>query len=361
MKITFILPFISLTGGIKSTYYLVSELKKRGHIVKLVYPILPLSFGYKFNNPKLLRRFVGKLKKTLLKWKKVKWFSEIEPCLHPCLSLHNKFIPEGDIVIATAWPTAYYVFSYHLSKGVKLYFVRDYEIWSGPRNLVDGSYKLGIPKITTSSTLEDRLMSLFDEKIIGKVPNGIDINDFYRESQNINSRNRILMQYNPIPRKGMDDGIKAFEIARKRFPEINLVMFGYFFPSHMIKQYEYHRCIYGEALRKLYSSCDIFLFSSREEGWGMPPMEAMACGCAVVATSTGGIPDYTIQSKTCLVSSPSKPEVLAENLILLLENNDLRRKIAIQGERYIKENFTWAKSAKKLETILETLIANDII
>lgn len=367
MKITFALPFISLTGGIKSTFYLALELKRRGHIVMLVYPILPLSFGYKFDKPKNLRILARRLKKTLRNWKKVKWFREIEPHLYPVLTLHNKFIPDGDVVIATAWPTAYYVSSYQSSKGKKLYFVRDYEIWSGPKNLVDYSYKLPIPKITTSSTLEDILLLRFGEKIIGKVPNGItrkvpeavDTKEMFSESENKRKRERILMQYNSIPRKGVKDGIKAFEIARKKFPEIKLTMFGYFSPSHITSQYEYHKCIYGEALRKLYCSCNIFLFSSREEGWGMPPMEAMACGCAVVATSTGGIPDYTIQSETCLVSPPSNPEALADNLILLLENDDLRRKIASQGEKYIKENFTWEKSAQKLEDILGNLISNN--
>lgn len=357
MKITFILPFIRLTGGIKSTFFLALELKKRGHIVKLVYPIVPLTFGYRFSKFKHLRILARRLKKTLRNWKKTRWFRGIDSCLSPTLSLHNKFIPNSDIVIATAWPTAYCVSSYQPSKGKKLYFVRDYEIWSGPKNLVDGSYKLPIPKITTSSTLEEILLLMFGEKIIGRVPNGIDVNDFYREPQTENSRERILMQYNPIPRKGLEDGIKAFEIAKKRFPEIKLVMFGYHKISSITNRYEYHKCVYGDSLRKLYSSSNIFLFSSREEGWGMPPMEAMACGCAVVATYTGGIPDYTIQSETCLVSPPSKPEALADNLIRLLENDSLRRKIASRGERYVRENFTWQRSAQCLEALLVNLIS----
>ncbi|MCK4257287.1 glycosyltransferase family 4 protein [candidate division WOR-3 bacterium] len=356
MKITFILPFIRLTGGIKSTFHLALELKKRGHIVKLVYPLIPLSFGYESYRYKHLKERTRKFKKALLNWKKVSWFNKIEPLLFPTPSLHNSFIPDGDVVIATAWPTAYYVYTYKSSKGKKLYYIRDYEIWSGPKNLVDSSYGLPIQKITTSSTLENILLSMFGEKIISKVPNGIDVSEFYRKPGEKNSKKKILMQYNPIPRKGLEDGMKAFEMAKRQFPEIKLVMFGYHSASPIKNRYEYHRYIYGETLRKLYSISNIFLFSSREEGWGMPPMEAMACRCPVVATSTGGIPDYTISSETCLVSPPSKPEALADNLTLLLENEELRKRIATRGEEYIKENFTWQKCAKKMEKILINLI-----
>ncbi|MCK4328535.1 glycosyltransferase family 4 protein [candidate division WOR-3 bacterium] len=356
MKITFILPFIRLTGGIKSTFYLALELKKQGHIVNLVYPIMPLTFGYESYRYKYLKERARKLKKTLFKWKKVKWFNKIESLLFPIPSLHNSFVPDGDVVIATAWPTAYYVHTYKSSKGKKLYYIRDYEIWSGPKNLVDASYRLPIQKITTSSTLENTLSSMFGEKIISKVPNGIEKNEFYRKPGEKNNKKKILMQYNPVPRKGFEDGVKAFETAKRRFPEIKLVLFGYHSSSPIKHRYEYHRYIYGESLRKLYSTSNIFLFSSREEGWGMPPMEAMACGCPVVATSTGGIPDYTIPSETCLISPPSKPEALVDNLSLLLENEELRKRIATRGEEYIKENFTWQKCAKKMEKILINLI-----
>lgn len=358
MKITFVLPFVSLTGGIKSIFHLALELKKRGHIVKLVYPLIPLSFGYESYRYKHLKERARKFKKALFNWKKVSWFNKIEPLLFPTPSLHNSFIPDGDVVIATAWPTVYYVYTYKSSKGKKLYYIQDYEIWSGPKNLVDSSYRLPIQKITTSSTLENILSSIFGEKIIGKVPYGVDVSEFYRKPGEKKNAEKILMQYNPIPRKGFEDGIKAFEIAKREFPEIKLVMFGYFSSSPIMNRYEYHRYIYGESLRKLYSTSNIFLFPSREEGWGMPPMESMACGCPVVATSAGGIPDYTIPSETCMVSPPSKPEALADNLILLLKNQDLREKIATRGEEYIKKNFTWQKSAQKMEAILINFISN---
>ncbi len=357
MKISFILPFIQLTGGVKSTFFLSLELVKRGHIVRLVYPTIPLILGHKFGEKKHLSIFVKRIKKTLLNWKKIRWFREIEPLLFPIPTLNNLFIPDGDIVVATAWRTAYYVASYKPFKGKKLYYVRDYEIWSGPGVLVDGSYKLPIAKITTSSTLENILSSKFGEQIVGRVPNGIDNKTLFNEPGIERRRERVLMQYSAIERKGIWDGVEAFEIAKKKIPEFKLVMFGNSSPSHITNQYEYHRCIYGAELRRLYCSSSIFLFSSRIEGWGMPPMEAMVCGCAVVATNTGGVPDYAIPNQTCLISPPSNPKDLTNNLIRLYEDTALRRKLASQGEKHIREHFTWKSSAKKFEMVLERLVS----
>ena len=56
-------------------------------------------------------------------------------------------------------------------------------------------------------------------------------------------------------------------------------------------------------IRNIYNSCDVFLSPSWAEGSQAPPMEAMACGCAVLATNVGGIPDYAIAGETAAVSS----------------------------------------------------------
>jgi len=86
------------------------------------------------------------------------------------------------------------------------------------------------------------------------------------------------------------------------------------------------------------------------EGFGLPPMEAMACRIPVVTTEVGAIPDYAIPGKTALISQPKDFKALARNLIELIENPQKRDRIAKAGYQHIQQ-FTWEKSTDKLEKL----------
>jgi glycosyltransferase involved in cell wall biosynthesis len=107
---------------------------------------------------------------------------------------------------------------------------------------------------------------------------------------------------------------------------------------------------FGEKLRKLYCSSDIFVSPSWSEGCQLPPMEAMACQCAVVASNVGGIPDYAIPGKTALIFEPHDILEMARHILYLLENPDELKRISFAGYEHIKY-FTWEKAAQKMEQI----------
>jgi glycosyltransferase involved in cell wall biosynthesis len=81
----------------------------------------------------------------------------------------------------------------------------------------------------------------------------------------------------------------------------------------------------------------------------MCAVEAMACGCALVTTANGGSADYAVDGETALVCGPDT-EKLAEAVVRLVTDDDLRVRIAENGCRFV-ERFRWGASAERLTRV----------
>jgi glycosyltransferase involved in cell wall biosynthesis len=104
-------------------------------------------------------------------------------------------------------------------------------------------------------------------------------------------------------------------------------------------------------IENVLNTCSIVLSPSLAEGFGLPPAEGAACGCAMVATDSGGVRDFIVHGETGLLSPPSDPGALARNLCLLLREDDRRIRLAEAGRRFV-ERFNWEHSADLLESFL---------
>jgi glycosyltransferase involved in cell wall biosynthesis len=97
--------------------------------------------------------------------------------------------------------------------------------------------------------------------------------------------------------------------------------------------------ISDEDLRALYSSCAVFVYPSIYEGFGLPPLEAMACGAPVVATR---VP--SIKESVARVVSATDSRDLARNVIELLRDEQARQSLSMRGLKYAQE-FSWQRTA----------------
>jgi glycosyltransferase involved in cell wall biosynthesis len=396
MKITFIIPGMGMriSGGVKIVFELANRLIEKGHEVSIVYPLVPLMISSKLLDPRSAALQIGGAMVNVVRGNKAILYN-FEGNLIRTPSLHPNFvrffedkIPDADIVVATTWETAYSVSKLSERKGEKFYFVQHYEIWNvwnedncwraaekienDPtklclamadvipktkrlkelKNLVDETYKLPLNKITISTWLRDLLEKKFNEKVEDVIILGVDFDTFYEENDGSKDRRRILTFYRRERWRGMTDAIRAFEIVRKRHPEVQFVMFGARKGKDVPDYVEFHKKPSNSELRKLYSTSDIFVLPSWVEGCQAPPIEAMACKCAVVCTNVGGVPDYTVPGETALVSPPRDPNSLAQNIIKILEDEEMLRHVSEAGSIYIKQ-FTLEKATIQLERIFE--------
>ena len=99
----------------------------------------------------------------------------------------------------------------------------------------------------------------------------------------------------------------------------------------------------------------IFVRPSRSEGLGNSFLEAMATGLPIVGTAVGGITDFLFHNQTGLICNASKPEDISEKIGVLLEDDNLRRKVIKNGQELVKEKYDWDKIATEYAKIYNNI------
>jgi len=360
LRITILLPSIILSGGIREPLEYANQFQTFGHKVTVVYPrrwpypadIVRQNAPWALGWTSALRQEARYHLARLVGRSELDWFL-LKTNLRRVPDLGAVHIPDGDVVLAVDWTTAEWLSTYGPEKGSQYYLIQGYETFCGPQDRVDATWRLPVRKIVISSWLRELAEERFGEKVDGVVIPGVNFNEFYPDNRTNNRPRRVGMRYHNLAHKAIPDGLSAFEIARRRHPHLQLVMFGTERPaSDLPGEVEFHVRPSQAQLRHIYSSCDIWLVPSHMEGAGLPGQEAMACGCALVTTDVGAVRDYSIPGETALVSPPGDVAALSANLLRLLDNDAELRRIAQAGYEYVRQ-FTWERAARDLERLLQ--------
>jgi glycosyltransferase involved in cell wall biosynthesis len=98
-----------------------------------------------------------------------------------------------------------------------------------------------------------------------------------------------------------------------------------------------------ETLLALYRNAKLFIYPSKEEGFGLPPLEAMACGVPTVAADTSSLRENLRGAATLI--PPGDPEALRAALVRVLGNPELRETLRREGQVRARR-FTWEQAAR---------------
>jgi glycosyltransferase involved in cell wall biosynthesis len=167
-------------------------------------------------------------------------------------------------------------------------------------------------------------------------------------------------------KKNIPNLIKAFKrvILNKDFKDIKLVLVGQPETGYETIKKEIHDQNIRDKVIELgwTESCDmpyimngaqVFVFPSKYEGFGIPPLEAMSCKIPVAAANVASIPE--VVGNAALLFNPDSPDDMAEKILELLENNALREKLVELGNNRVKE-FSWPKCAKETLEVFNSLL-----
>ncbi len=342
-------------GGYKIIFEYANRLTEKGYKVYLTYPVREIEPEDTFKVLRKIKRFITF---KLLHCYRVTWF-KLNPNVKEVFikgfskGPDESFFKKMDYVVATALKTSYYVNKIKsVTDESKYYFIQDYEKWDGVSDgYVMNSFKLPLKKIVIASWLKDIVNQCNEEALL--IPNGFDF-DFFNQTVPYEKRDpfSVSFLYHEDERKRVTDTIKALEIVKSKIPELKVYSFGVperpsSFPDWII----YFQKPSREEHNFVYNNSAIFIASSSLEGFGLTPVEALICGCAICVTDTTGFKTYAFHDRTALLSPVYDINQMAENIISLINNPEKRIKLAKAGKEFVS-SFTWESAIEKFISYL---------
>jgi glycosyltransferase involved in cell wall biosynthesis len=187
--------------------------------------------------------------------------------------------------------------------------------------------------------------------------------DKFKEARNL-TQGFILYAGTIEPRKNLVNLIKAFSILKERGLKQKLVIAGKrgWLYERIIEEVKRSKFkgdivftdyIFDVDLKLYYSNCDVFVYPSLYEGFGLPTLEALACGAPVVVPD---IPVFReVLDESALFVQPESPESIADGIERILTDGNLRERIMGAGRGQVKK-YSWNRTAIETMKVYQEIV-----
>jgi len=205
-------------------------------------------------------------------------------------------------------------------------------------------------EILYCSVSDDFLKAVFNE-----VENRVVLNKF-----NITPNNYLLAVSSLDPRKNFERLIRSFKNINTDIPLVIVGSQGKVFANKNLKRLFIDAqnviltgYLTDHEVANLYFSAKCFIYPSLYEGFGMPPLEAMACNCPTIVSNIASLPE--VCGNASIYVDPYDTNSISDAIRQIIENDQLRNEMTAIGHDQVK-NFSWAASGEKLKEVINELL-----
>lgn len=225
--------------------------------------------------------------------------------------------------------------------------------------------------LSTSHVMAERT-SIYTKKEIAITPFGIDTERFTPMERNLRSESEIVIgTVKTLEKKyGVEYLIRAFKLVKETYQKTPLKLLivgsGSLEPQlknlvselEIEKNVEFTGFIKADKIPHYHNMIDIFVAASIEdsESFGVAVLEASACGKPVIVSDAGGLPEVVEGGVTGLIAERSNSAALANAIMKLLSDAELRENMGKNGRQKILNEYTWKDSVNKMISIYETCL-----
>ena len=247
----------------------------------------------------------------------------------------------------------------HFSQG----YEADYPFWIDKRDDIEKAYRLPVPKLTISKSVAEVVQNKFSQSPC-YIPQGIDVRSFPVKEDTQHPIQKVIIVgiwENEI--KGISYAVKGFSLAKKTFPDLSLVRVSTLPLSEEEKAVytpdEYHTAVNPADMASIYLRSDLAVVPSLEgEGFGLPAIEAMACGLPVILTKIHSFLSFDDVKDYAYFISPRSPQEIAQAIIQICQNPELATMLRKRA-RQVAEGFTIEKTKEHLLRAISSLASHD--
>jgi glycosyltransferase involved in cell wall biosynthesis len=214
------------------------------------------------------------------------------------------------------------------------------------------------------------------------IRSGVDLDKFQaindleliRGRNNIDKDTFLLLTVNiPLPHRRIEDVIQALSTLRKRGRNVKFLWIGLLtyhteytkYITSLIKKLQIEKdVILANAVPETemslyYHACDVFIFPNEEQTWGLAVTEAMACQKPVIVSTGAGVHEVLKDYQTALLIPPRRPDLLVEKVEELMNDFELRVRIAKMGYEFVQQNLSWKRYAESMIDVFKEVLKQE--